>query len=128
MDLSSPPSSEVIKAWDEEQYAIASNVIEILDDGGSAYRFYEDERWDMYNILSSDKLYGGLDISYDGNKSVAVFVIMRGRELIYCNHEIFESTIPYISSYLAFREADPYVSKAVCSVFFYITLPNPILS
>lgn len=77
-------------------------------------------------------LYGGVDVSFgDGDDAVAVYVVLRRRrsqekekkegrrrgagagivspayELVYSDHVRFALTIPYVSSYLSFREIAP---------------------
>ncbi|EED90199.1 dolichyl pyrophosphate Glc1Man9GlcNAc2 alpha-1,3-glucosyltransferase [Thalassiosira pseudonana CCMP1335] len=74
-------------------------------------------------INKNSLLVGGLDVSFpkddDNNQeAVAVYVILRYNnypcttitttpQLVYRSHKFFKPTIPYIASYLAFREAIP---------------------
>jgi deoxyinosine 3'endonuclease (endonuclease V) len=69
--------------------------------------------------------YGGVDVSFpedkeevmrqhdnEHSKAVAVYVIIEypSMNIIYKDYEYFHLTIPYISSFLAFREIEPIVS------------------
>ena len=69
------------------------------------------------------ELYGGVDVSFLGenNKNdgaadeeiaVAVYVIMREREIVYRSYEYFSISVPYVSSFLSFREIDPLVRSS----------------
>lgn len=56
--------------------------------------------------------YGGVDVSFPSNESdasVAVYVILQypTGKIVYQDFEYFHLQVPYISSYLAFREIDP---------------------
>ena len=56
-------------------------------------------------------LFGGVDVSFpsdESDQSVAVYVIVdEDSNTVYKDHVYFDLTVPYVSSYLAFREIDP---------------------
>ena len=100
-----------LAVWREEQYLIAS-LVNVIDDPptapgatifGSRYRIVPDE-------VGNEELYGGVDVSFpkeEGKPSVAVYVVLRGREVVYRDSEFFSLQVPYVSSYLSFREINP---------------------
>jgi len=122
----------VLADWKKEQYHIANQAIVPEDaswDGHDPYVFSLFDRsnntterktndYRYKNIPNDDshteKLYGGVDVSFApqndksyGNKAVAVYVVVKGTTIVYQDWELFELKVPYISSYLAFREIDP---------------------
>jgi deoxyinosine 3'endonuclease (endonuclease V) len=49
-----------------------------------------------------------LDVSFGKNDSaIAVYVVTKGEEVVYQDHMMFTLTLPYVSSYLSFREIEP---------------------
>ena len=114
-----PISQEQLKAWREEQLYIASHVT--IPEEPEEFKNLMEENDSSSCPFSTFKinqdhlsyLYGGVDVSFPKNETeqcVAVYVVMRGMDIVYCDHEFFTMTVPYVSSYLAFREIDPYVS------------------
>ena len=108
---------ETLNIWKEKQNDIASKVIILQDDETTNKMQPLESRYKSYPSIPShrEELYGGVDISFPGTKvkhnlSVAVYVIMKGQEMIYHSYEFFQISIPYVSSFLAFREIDPLVS------------------
>jgi len=63
-------------------------------------------------LVSNKVYYGGVDVSFpedDSDNAVAVYVILESisMEVIYEDHVYFALDVPYIPSFLAFREIDP---------------------
>lgn len=57
-------------------------------------------------------LIGGTDVSFPATPeapAVAVYTILRGRHVVYCQHLFFQLELPYIPGFLAFREIEPLV-------------------
>lgn len=107
--------------WRKEQEIVASRV-EIEPDPSSV--FVED--YPSFRVLApldidgEDCYYGGVDVGFpipaatNSNShrqlSVAVYVIVHGQtlEVVYRDHEWYDAdAIPYVSTYLAFREIEP---------------------
>eukprot|EP00586_Coscinodiscus_wailesii_P022787 CAMPEP_0172497230 /NCGR_PEP_ID=MMETSP1066-20121228/96943_1 /TAXON_ID=671091 /ORGANISM="Coscinodiscus wailesii, Strain CCMP2513" /LENGTH=298 /DNA_ID=CAMNT_0013269879 /DNA_START=38 /DNA_END=930 /DNA_ORIENTATION=+ len=121
------PSSleEKLAKWRNEQYHIASQVIIHPTTPSLALAMTPEYSSSSYIFQPTenhrDKLYGGVDVTFAApitpgdkecgvencQKGVAVYVILRGNEIVYSDHEIFESCVPYVSSYLTFREIEP---------------------
>uniref|UniRef100_A0A7S2ECW9 Endonuclease V n=1 Tax=Trieres chinensis TaxID=1514140 RepID=A0A7S2ECW9_TRICV len=101
----------LLASWREEQHRVSSQVA-ILDDPpttGANVMFGA-----QYKIVSNDgndgRLYGGVDVSFpenEGDPSVAVYVVVSDGEIVYEASETFQLKVPYISSYLSFREIEP---------------------
>jgi deoxyinosine 3'endonuclease (endonuclease V) len=96
-----------MERWREEQLRIASKVVKLPDEqvpseGG-------------YNFVSFSKknddliLLGGVDVSFfsGSDSAVAVYVVTKGESVIYQDSIKFQIQVPYVSSYLAFREIEP---------------------
>eukprot|EP00980_Cylindrotheca_fusiformis_P006345 scaffold1356_cov123-Cylindrotheca_fusiformis.AAC.26 len=71
-----------------------------------------DDHQDFYSFSSSPELYGGVDVSFpekEGDDAVAVYVIIDKRNMkrVYEDHEYFALEIPYVPTFLAFREIEP---------------------
>lgn len=93
----------LLEKWRAEQQDIANQVIALPDEPYSNYQ--------SFTIDINNKLFGGVDISFGENKSaVAVYVVMKNNEIIYKDHVFFQLTVPYVSSFLAFREIEPLVT------------------
>ena len=103
---------EILEKWREEQCRIASLAIIPVDPPiNDKDKIFESKN---YSVLTSDnfndddvhsKLFGGVDVSFSEracDPSVAVYVIMRGSEIVSADSEIFQLKIPYVSSYLSF--------------------------
>lgn len=100
--------------WRQEQYRVAEQVVVVDDDNSQDDSSSGIQNGHRYRVKPpnqySDKLYGGVDVSFpeeEGNPAVAVYCIVRKDEVVYHDHETFDLTIPYVSSYLSFREIDP---------------------
>lgn len=97
--------------WLAIQARIASQVRILPDDSCNSV----EDRFsflDPLRISDQTLYYGGVDVSFPpkgSGSSVAVYVILnaRTREVVYCDHEYFDLTVPYIPTFLAFREIDP---------------------
>mmetsp|Transcript_14986 Transcript_14986/g.31779 ORF Transcript_14986/g.31779 Transcript_14986/m.31779 type:complete len:396 (+) Transcript_14986:81-1268(+) len=118
----------LLESWREEQHGIASKVI--IPESTSEtiqinerYRFVRNASINSSSSNSSSSLLvGGVDVSFqeEGNDAIAVYVVLRFNntnksnndipappEVVYRSHKWYTLTIPYIPSYLAFREIDP---------------------
>lgn len=105
-----PCSESQLQDWRQEQYRIAS-LVKIETDPKDESDCPND-RFKVLNLHPRPtELYGGVDVSFpdnENNQSVAVYVIMNDKgECVYRDHVYFDLTVPYVSSYLAFREIDP---------------------
>lgn len=128
-------TKELLEHWREEQYKVASQVVVLDDDDVTCTNAVYRDKYKVIplnehesNISSKqspkDMLLGGVDVSFypqsanddDSNSSdtqanndmaIAVYVIMRGQEILYQNSIHFRLTIPYVSSYLSYREIEP---------------------
>ena len=129
--------SELMDEWKKEQYSVSSkaiipqedivwdehdpNVFSLSDHSNKTsneckYYRYKGVQNDSSHL---EKLYGGVDVSFAPqndvdeddetrrNKAVAVYVILKGSDVVYQDWEFFDLQVPYISSYLAFREIEP---------------------
>ncbi len=99
--------TDQMDVWREEQLRIASKIVklpneQVPSEGG-------------YNFISFSKkdddlmLLGGVDVSFFGgsDSAVAVYVVTKGERVIYQDSITFQIQVPYVSSYLAFREIEP---------------------
>lgn len=99
------------EVWRKEQLDIASQV-EILPDHPHESRFRVVPLKADDDDTSSTTYYGGVDVSFptdEGDPSVAVYVVLEhpsGR-VVYQDSMYFNLQVPYIPSYLAFREIGP---------------------
>ena len=102
-----------LEAWRKEQYNVASRVI-IKDDISTS--LVEHDRFKCLplhdNNTNSSGLFGGVDVSFPSNENdeaAAVYVVVDSRTntVVYHDHEYFALTVPYVSSYLSFREIEP---------------------
>eukprot|EP00978_Attheya_sp_CCMP212_P004712 scaffold10348_cov54-Attheya_sp.AAC.5 len=117
-----------LSEWTEEQHVVASQVI-VRDDPQLSDNMMTDQSSSglgrFFNIckpLSQESftkklVFGGVDVSFpdrEGDPAVAVYVVvdLEG-QLIYQDEETFDLTIPYVSSYLSFREIDPLVRLVI---------------
>lgn len=122
MSLESNISESHLAIWRNEQYKVASQVIVLPNNDpiniNAQSTFADNPRYKIFpsslELSNShrEKLYGGVDVSFpredDGqNQAVATYVINRGSETVYRSHEFFMLSVPYVSSYLSFREIDP---------------------
>lgn len=124
-------------AWIREQLEIAT-LVEILPDADGVWQHAatttatastSESEWSSskpYRLVSTasaaidspNTLYGGVDVSFpeiDNDMAVAVYTIVDaadadgGMNVVYTDSEYFALTVPYVSSFLAFREIDPLV-------------------
>jgi deoxyinosine 3'endonuclease (endonuclease V) len=110
--LVSEPSLEArLEAWRNEQYCVASQVI-VLEDSlelDSSHRFTNVAR--TLTDATTPTYYGGVDVSFPAKESdpaVAVYVILSDhKKVVYRDHLYFNLEVPYVPSYLSFREIDP---------------------
>ena len=113
--------------WLKEQLAIAHQVVvppdDWTDDGviaqdenhrlvSLATRRHDKQRENTSSAALNSQYYGGVDVSFprDGaDPSVAVYVVMdrTTMQVVYQDYEYFDLTMPYIPSFLAFREIEP---------------------
>jgi deoxyinosine 3'endonuclease (endonuclease V) len=94
----------LLAKWRAEQEEIAKQVIALPD--AEPYSQYQ-----SIPVDTNNKLFGGVDISFGENESaVAVYVIMKNNEIVHQDHVFFQLSVPYVSSYLAFREIEPLVT------------------
>ena len=104
---------DLLQTWQEEQQRIAAQVI-IKEDPKEQDDPHRNEAFKyLQNLPTVTNYYyfGGVDVSFPNNESdpsVAVYVILNGSgTIVYRDHEYFHLTIPYVSSYLSYREIDP---------------------
>lgn len=100
---------ERLEAWRNEQYRIASQVVVLEDppESNSDHRF---KKVPLTDATQASCYYGGVDVSFpatDTDPAVAVYVIVSTHKVVYCDHLYFDLEVPYIPSYLSFREIDP---------------------
>lgn len=107
---------ERLQTWRAEQCRVASHVVikkDSLAEGSfvdTKARFKSVSCFDASS--ESSMLYGGVDVSFPAKNqdpAVAVYVVMdwSTQQVVYHDYEYFELTVPYVSSYLSFREIDP---------------------
>jgi len=112
-----PSLEERLEQWREEQHNVASQVI-VREDSLSS--MVEHERFKCLSLLPvqddkpSSTLFGGVDVSFpshESDASVAVYVVLdcQSNKVVYHDYEYFHLTVPYVSSYLSFREIEPLV-------------------
>ncbi|CAJ1934452.1 unnamed protein product [Cylindrotheca closterium] len=108
------------EVWKLEQEIVASMVqmeadppidTSVVPDN-PLFHVIKDDHKDVYSFSSNPEFYGGVDVSFPENeedKAVAVYVIIDKRSLscVYRDYKYFNLTIPYVSTFLAFREIDP---------------------
>jgi deoxyinosine 3'endonuclease (endonuclease V) len=94
-----------LEDWKKEQLSIASQVIRIEDSND------DDTQFKVLPRSAVGALYGGVDVSFPENESdpaVATYVILQPNgKVVYRDYLYFDLTVPYISSYLSFREIEP---------------------
>lgn len=102
---------EMLLQWREEQIHVSNQVI-IPDDPTEVKTFSLGQK--EYKAIPNDKhaerLYGGVDVSFpqkEEDPAVATYVVLRGSDIVYKDFESFHLKVPYVSSYLSFREIDP---------------------
>mmetsp|Transcript_13129 Transcript_13129/g.19878 ORF Transcript_13129/g.19878 Transcript_13129/m.19878 type:complete len:331 (-) Transcript_13129:1344-2336(-) len=101
---------EQLRKWRDEQLNISSQVIIRPDEDSfiSGYKFLPISG-NVGKGANDGKVLGGVDVSFGkGNSAVAVYVVLnRDDTIVYQDSIEFTLTVPYVSSYLAFREIEP---------------------
>lgn len=120
-NLAEEALKEQLEKWKYEQLLIASQVLKIDDEIISERT---NDRYACPKLACTDKvLYGGVDVSFPENQSqqsVATYVILDPitDATVYKDFLYFDLEIPYVSSFLSFREIEPLgkfsESKAAC--------------
>ena len=111
-------------AWIREQREIASRV-DVLPDmwkqtSSSSSSTATSQPYCLVSpesaVSGTNMFFGGVDISFpedDDDLAVAVYTIVDAAnsslEVVYACSEFFALTVPYVSSFLVFREIDPLV-------------------
>ncbi|CAB9499115.1 Endonuclease V [Seminavis robusta] len=106
------------EVWRKEQLELASQVEVLADESTSSDRFQSLPLIPLETSSTDDGTkdsplyYGGVDVSFptdENDQSVAVYVIVEcpSGKVVYKDHEYYSLTMPYIPSYLAFREIEP---------------------
>lgn len=108
-----------LEAWKAEQRLVASQVIVKSDSDSDNDKDNLDSNDSSSNTpfkclpkaVSVGSYYGGVDVSFpekEGDPSVATYVIVDGNgNIVFQDYEYFDLTVPYVSSFLSFREIDP---------------------
>ena len=96
-----------LKAWRAEQLKIAS-AVEIIPDKEDS-RSEQGITYLPFSTKHEDAIYvGGVDVGFgDNDSAVAVYVVTKGEEIVYQDSISYTLDVPYVSSYLAFREIEP---------------------
>jgi deoxyinosine 3'endonuclease (endonuclease V) len=109
--VSEPTLEARLEAWRNEQYHIASQVVVLEDppesDGNHRFTSF-DPATDA--TTRTPTYYGGVDVSFpalEGDPAVAVYVILLDQRVVYRDHVYFDLKVPYVPSYLSFREIHP---------------------
>lgn len=113
-------SNSQLEIWKLEQELVAS-MVQVDEEpsidtstipDNSLFHVIKDDHHDVYSFSSTPEFYGGVDVSFpeeEGNDAVAVYVIIdkRSMECIYRDHIYFSLRVPYVPTFLAFREIEP---------------------
>ncbi len=134
MDAGENNHLQLLQSWREVQKQISSSVI--TPENASKLSCQEIATYGRFRIVhppplsmidNCPLLIGGLDTSYvdkqgfsttDDDKAIAVYVILKydaasassssvSSQVVHRSHKCFTPPIPYIPSFLAFREVDP---------------------
>ena len=111
-----------MEQWLQEQREICSRVILLPEDetdDSDVANSSSQQRFHKKYITRSNiggRYFGGVDVSFpedDKNPSVAVYVIVDASDdafpVVYQDSEYFTLEVPYVPSFLAFREIEPLV-------------------
>lgn len=96
------------QVWMQQQEEIAAAVIvheDIMLPGNDPFPSIDLPK-------NESLLIGGTDVSFPKTpeaQAVAVYTILRGNHVVYCQHVFFHLELPYIPGFLAFREIEPLV-------------------
>lgn len=119
-------NDELQTAWRIEQHKVASQVIlqpnpdiqiqtpctntqstPIHNANNNANNALSQDEFQSLPIHAHHRL-GGVDVSFGpNNQAIAVYVITQGPQILYRKTLSYELTVPYISSYLSYREIHP---------------------
>jgi len=100
-----------LEEWKREQLAVASQVI-ITDDEIASKSSNGSIQFFCPKFVTEKLLCGGVDVSFPENEShqsVATYVIVDPTTdvIVYQDYLYFDLKIPYLSSFLSFREIEP---------------------
>jgi deoxyinosine 3'endonuclease (endonuclease V) len=109
------PSKLMLENWKLEQEMVASTV-QVHDDPPVDISVISHNS--LFHVVKGDtisdqpELYGGVDVSFpgrEGDKAVAVYVVIDKRNMtcVYKDHLFFDIEVPYVPTFLAFREIRP---------------------
>lgn len=105
---------DTTKAWLEEQAVVASKVVVLPDRIPAETVLFENDGFCLVRGAMRSAYYGGVDVSFPKDDemtrpAVAVYVVVdsTGRNIVYQDYEYFHLSVPYIPSFLAFREIAP---------------------
>lgn len=100
--------------WIQIQLEVASQVVVLLDPITQPTQYDRFQALSAYDTTSSNHYFGGVDVSFPSiatDSAVAVYVVVDARtmQVVHQDFEFFALNVPYIPSFLAFREIDPLV-------------------
>jgi deoxyinosine 3'endonuclease (endonuclease V) len=103
------------EAWIQEQLTVASQVVVLSNDIPRQQQCARFQTIPLVGTMNTtNQLYGGVDVSFptatnEKDPAVAVYVILDSQtaKIVYQDYEYFHLQVPYIPSFLAFREIDP---------------------
>ena len=106
---SAPNWKDNKERWLREQREIASRVIVLEDDELTAS---SSPRFARIPLDPPGRYWGGVDVSFppdEDEPAIAVYVVLdvSTMKVVYQDSELFFLDVPYIPSFLAFREIDP---------------------
>jgi hypothetical protein len=113
-------SKSLMEIWKLQQEIVASLVQVDADPSidtttvpdNPLFHVIKDDHQDVFSFSSRPELYGGVDVSFpekEGDDAVAVYVIIDKRTMscVYRDHQYFSLEVPYVPTFLAFREIEP---------------------
>jgi deoxyinosine 3'endonuclease (endonuclease V) len=108
--VSEPTLEARLEAWRNEQYRIASQVVvlEDLPESDDSHRFTSVDL--ALTDATTPTYYGGVDVSFpavESDPAVATYVILLDQKVVHRDHVYFHLEVPYVPSYLSFREIQP---------------------
>mmetsp|Transcript_28445 Transcript_28445/g.43758 ORF Transcript_28445/g.43758 Transcript_28445/m.43758 type:complete len:344 (+) Transcript_28445:239-1270(+) len=106
-----------LASWRKEQFKVASQVVVVKDELSEFSRKPfppKSKRFQKISLVQNNRsrFYGGVDVSFpekEGDPAIAYYVVIQEDDLkvVYEDYESFLLDVPYVSSYLSFREIDP---------------------
>ncbi|KAL7545681.1 hypothetical protein ACHAWF_009031, partial [Thalassiosira exigua] len=104
----------MLESWTKEQLRIASKVV-VPETLSRSIRVNDRYRFMKYPAIDSPLLVGGVDVSFqdEGDEAIAVYVVLSYHSIdspprvVHRSHKWYSLSIPYIPSFLAFRETEP---------------------